>query len=149
MGEIRNGEKLERSRRRSSPISRMLRRQTRMLENPESEYVFTMLDDTFPGFKPGDPFVHRQHVMRKLCERAKVSRFGFHVIRHLTATILYKAGQPVSMIQKILRHQHPTTTERYLSSLGFQIEEMRDALKSLGNRGAAKVIQLPQKEKTL
>ena len=43
--------------------------------------------------------------MKQLCERAKVKPFGFHAIRHLTASILYKMGQPVSVIQAILRHK--------------------------------------------
>jgi integrase len=117
---------------------------------PDSEYVFTMLGDAFPKFKPGDRFVHRQHVMGKLCKKAVVKKFGFHAIRHMTAVILYKEGKPVSMIQKILRHQHPTTTERYLSSLGFELDEMKEALQVLSNRGPekARVIPFVQKEKT-
>jgi len=116
----------------------------------DSEYVFTMLEDTYPGFMPGDPFKHRQHVMRKLCGKAGVRKFGFHAIRHLTAVILYKEGKPVSMIQKILRHQHPTTTERYLASLGFELDAIKEALQVLGGRGPEKgtVVPFVQKEKT-
>lgn len=108
-----------------------------------------MLESTFPRFSPGDPFKHRQHVMKKLCRKANVKPFGFHAIRHLTATMLYKAGQLLSVIQKILRHQHPSTTEKYLVSLGFELEEIREALETIGKRGPAKVIQLTKKEKTL
>lgn len=36
--------------------------------------------------------------------------FGFHAIRHLTASSLYRLGQPVSVIQAILRHKSPNTT---------------------------------------
>ncbi|OIP93314.1 MAG: hypothetical protein AUK55_08505 [Syntrophobacteraceae bacterium CG2_30_61_12] len=117
---------------------------------PDSEYVFTMLGNTFPGHQPGGPFKHRQHVMKKLCEKAGVKKFGFHAIRHLTAVILYKEGKPVSMIQKILRHQHPMTTERYLASLGFEVEEMKKALQILSNREPqkGKVIPFAQKGKT-
>ena len=62
----------------------------------------------------------------------------------LFRSILYKAGEPVSKIQKILRHQNATTTNRYLSSLGFDVEEMRESVEVL-SRGPAKVIPLPKK----
>ena len=67
--------------------------------------------------------------MEKICEKAGVKRFGFHSIRHLSASVLYAAGYTVSTIQKILRHKHPSTTEIYLRSLG--IEDVRNALDSL------------------
>ena len=86
--------------------------------------------------------------MRKICTRAGVKPFDFHSIRHLSAVILYKAGEPVSKIQKILRHQNATTTNRYLASLGFEVEEMRSAVEAL-SRGTAKVIPLPKKAEAL
>lgn len=67
----------------------------------------------------GEPFKHRQHYMRKLCEKAKVDPFGFHGIRHLAATTLFKRGEPLARIQALLRHKSPTTTERYLKKLGL------------------------------
>lgn len=109
----------------------------------QSEYLFTMLDNTpSRNNEPGAPYRVRQHVMKKLCKRAGVKAFGWHAIRHLTAVILYKSGEPVSKIQKILRHQHPTTTERYVASLGFAPDQMRESLEVLSNRGPAKVIPL-------
>lgn len=116
---------------------------------PASEFVFTMLEDACSGFSPGDPFKHRQHVMKKICKKAGVKPFGFHAIRHLTAVMLYKSGQPLSVIQKILRHQHPSTTEKYLVSLGFEAEHIREALEAIGKGGPAKVIQMPKKENAL
>jgi len=59
----------------------------------------------------------------------KVKRFGFHAIRHLTASQLYKNGYSVGVIQTILRHKSPSTTERYLKSLG--LENVRGALEGL------------------
>jgi hypothetical protein len=41
-------------------------------------------------------------------------------------------GQPVSVIQAIMRHKSPNTTAIYLKSLG--LEETRGALDALANR---------------
>ena len=59
----------------------------------------------------------------------------------------HQAGAPVAKIQKILRHRH-ATTNRYLESLGFQLEEIRDSMEVL-TRGPAEVIPLHRKEKAL
>ena len=47
-------------------------------------------------------------------------------IRHLSASILYSLGYEVAVIQAILRHKSPSTTERYLRSIG--LERVQDAL---------------------
>jgi integrase len=87
-------------------------------------HVFINLAPQSVGYKK--PFVDRSPFMRKICERAGVKQFGFHAIRHLTATQLYKAGHPIALIQKVLRHTNPNTTARYIKSLG--LEEAREAL---------------------
>jgi integrase len=99
----------------------------------DKPHVFLCLDE-----KPvsrehyGAPFQYRLHFMRRLCKRAKVKAFGFHAIRHLSASILYKLGYDVRTIQAILRHRSSKTTERYLRSLG--LEDLRKALDSLSER---------------
>ncbi len=92
-------------------------------------------DDATPPGHPryGKPYKERMQFMRRLCARAGVRPFGFHAIRHLTATILYRLGQPVSVIQRILRHKSPTTTTIYLHTLG--LEETRNALEDLARQG--------------
>lgn len=100
---------------------------------PESPHVF--LSEAEGGFcreQYGKPFKERMHFMQALCGRAEVKPFGFHSIRHLTASILYKMGEPVSVIQAILRHKSPNTTAIYLRSLG--LEETRGALENLSAR---------------
>lgn len=96
----------------------------------------------------GKPYTVRQHLMPYLCEKAGVKRFGFHAIRHLTAVWMYRTGQPIHVIQRVLRHKSPLTTTRYLRSLGLNVEEMRDALESMarviGLAGA--VSQQPQEK---
>jgi len=96
----------------------------------DSEYVFVCIDQTaFTREYYGKPFCKRAHLMRRLCDKVKVKRFGFHAIRHLTASYLYKKGNSVGVIQAILRHKSPSTTERYLKTLG--LEHVREALEGL------------------
>ncbi len=106
----------------------------------DKEHVFVCLETTpFCRDYFGKPFIHRQQLMERLCVKAKVKPFGFHAIRHLTASILYKKGYPLAVIQAILRHANPNTTARYIRSLG--LEETRDALEK-GLKGPALVIEL-------
>jgi len=105
----------------------------------------------------GHPFKYRMNFMRRICDRAKVKRFGFHSIRHLSATTLYKLGYPVSVIQTILRHKNPSTTGIYLGKLG--LESIRNALEDLSRhdgsllvfspKGFARVESDAQKEKAV
>lgn len=106
---------------------------------PDKEHVFVCLDETpFCEKYYGKPFTVRQHFMVKFCNKAKVKHFGFHGIRHLTASILYKKGYPLAVIQAILRHANPNTTARYIRSLG--LEETREALEE-GLKGPAQIIE--------
>ncbi len=75
----------------------------------------------------GYPYMQRRHWMKNLCRRAKVRHFGLHAIRHLTASILAKAGTPMIDIQTILRHKNLSTTERYIRRL----DSIRPALDAL------------------
>jgi len=98
----------------------------------ESEHVFLCLEKkNFCMEYYGGPFLTRQHFMRKLCEKAGVKPFGFHAIRHLSASLLYSLGHSLSVIQTILRHKSPSTTERYLKSFG--LENAREALENLSH----------------
>lgn len=112
----------------------------------DSPSVFLCLEDSpFTRKYFGKPFLVRLQFMRRLCKKAKVQRFGFHAIRHLSASILFNAGYDLGVIQCILRHRSPSTTERYLKSIG--LERVRDALESLPT-GPAEVIPIDQvKEK--
>ena len=74
------------------------------------EYVFTNL-------ATGTRYISRDHMMRRLCTKAGVKGFGFHAIRHLSASILDNAGVPLAAIQEILRHRSSRTTARYIHSL--------------------------------
>ena len=115
--------------------------QERMKQPTEDrEHVFLCLDK-----KPvcenyyGKAFKVRLHFMGRLCDKANVKGFGFHAIRHLAASMLYRKGYSLAHIQAVLRHKNPNTTSRYLRSLG--LEQVRDALEQ-GLKIPAQVIPL-------
>lgn len=112
----------------------------------DTEYVFVCLEETpFCREYYGKPFLKRQHLMSRLCKRAKVKPFGFHAIRHFTASVLFHEGQSLAVIQAVLRHKSPSTTERYLRKLG--LENTREALEGVfKKRGPGKVIPFNKKE---
>jgi integrase len=71
----------------------------------------------------GQPYTQRIQLMKRVCKRNGITEFGFHGIRHLSASALYKAGYPIAVIQKVLRHKSANTTARYLHDLiGIDVE---------------------------
>jgi integrase len=108
----------------------------------ESKYVFLCLEENHTAREfYGKPFKFRLKFMWRICERAGVRHFGFHAIRHLSASLLYNLGYEVAVIQMILRHKNPTTTEGYLRSLG--LEKVRAALENLPHQ-KGKVLSFPE-----
>lgn len=73
------------------------------------------------------PFAEHGKLMRRLCAAAEVERFGFHAIRHLSASMQDEANMPLSVIQGMLRHQNATTTSRYLRTLAGVKADVGDA----------------------
>jgi integrase len=70
--------------------------------------------------------------MHRICDEANVKQFGFHAIRHLSASILFNLGYDVAVMQTFLRHKSPNTTEKYLKTHG--LERVRDALEDLSQK---------------
>lgn len=91
----------------------------------------------FEQKKRGGAYTSRQHMMPQLCQAANVKPFGFHAIRHLAATILAYSGLDLPTVQAMLRHHSPTTTARYIKSLGIQQEKIEAAF---SQKKEAKVI---------
>jgi len=87
------------------------------------------------------PYQYRLQWLRRLCTRAKVERFGFHGIRHLCASILAGKGVPLVDIQNHLRHDHLSTTEKYI----HQIKESRSVLDALTGLNGVFSSQSPQR----
>jgi len=97
-------------------------------------HVFMCLENRPFHFEHyGEPFVYRSKFMKNLCAKAGVKPFGYHAIRHLTASQLYSMGDSVATIQALLRHKSAGTTERYLRTLG--LEHIRDAVEGLSAMG--------------
>ena len=120
------------------PITAELKRElSRWLKNrplKNKPHVFMCLEERpFQLEHYGEPYVYRAKFMKKLCQRAGVKPFGFHAIRHLTASQLYSMGYSVATIQALLRHKSAGTTERYLRTLG--LEHIRDAVEGLSAMG--------------
>jgi integrase len=82
----------------------------------------------FVNRQSGLPYEYRNKAMKRLCGLAGVKRFGFHAIRHLTASVLAGLDIPIIEIQEILRHKQLSTTDGYIRSLK---KNGREAVKSL------------------
>jgi len=71
------------------------------------------------------PYKDRKKLMQKLCEKAGVRYFRYHPLRHSGASTMDNNNVPIGSIQRILGHEHRSTTEIYLHSLG---DEEREAI---------------------
>lgn len=101
-------------------------------ERPVKDTPYVFVVDKFINAHQhtyGKPFVYNGKMMRRLCEKAGVRPFGYHAIRHLTASILFQNGESLQVIQSVLRHKSARTTERYLHSLG--LEAAREGLEKI------------------
>lgn len=70
------------------------------------------------GEKHDGPYKERPKIMKTLCNKAGVTYFRFHALRHSGASIMDNSGVPLGAIQKILGHENRKTTEIYLHSFG-------------------------------
>jgi integrase len=110
----------------------------------DQAHVFLCLDETaFTKEYYGKPLLKRQHFMRRMCKKAGVKQFGFHGIRHLTSTILYRLGYQVKDIQPLLRHKSPRTTEIYLEKLGMT--SLRSVVESIPYNSGTDAVIIPFK----
>lgn len=93
---------------------------------PESNYVFQCRNPRFKNY--GDRFVERDHFIRKLCKKINkveerkdpaeqdlIEPFSYHGIRRwYTSVMADKHKRSIPVLQKLLGHSRPTTTERYV-----------------------------------
>ena len=94
--------------------------QEQRLETGFGEHVFV-------NPKTKKPYINCDLMIKRVCDRAGVREFSFHAIRHLTASLLLKAGVDLATIQLILRHRSITTTARYIHSLTDASEAINSA----------------------
>ena len=93
--------------------------------------------------KEGTRYNRRPKLMRSICNRAGVSNYGFHSIRHFTATLMHDAGKiPTGVIGGLLGHQDKRTTEVYLHSVE---ESARNAMQKLDSMLAVLLAVLTEK----
>jgi len=92
--------------------------QHRTLNSP---YVFN--NPTMVSAHPANPekwrYIYRDKFLHTLCRRAGVPAMGYHTLRHLTASEMAARGASLTDIQKVLGHSRASTTDGYLTSLGF------------------------------
>ena len=80
-------------------------------------------------------YTSRKPWLRKLCQVAGVKRFGFHSIRHLSASMMAAAGVSIPDIQSVLRHRDIQTTSIYLHRIGAMVgEKLDDVFRSAAMR---------------
>jgi integrase len=96
-------------------------------KHPDCEYVFWQYHPRH-GKKP-IRYQYRDKLLSNLCYLAGVRPFTFHALRHLTSSqLFYVHGAPLGKIQEYLGHENPTTTNKYLQSLGESVNELMDLL---------------------
>lgn len=89
----------------------------------ESEYVFAVKYRGEIKCRTTDSVWRK---LKALADRAGVDGVSPHTFRHTFATVLYKRGLDVRMIQKLLGHSNINTTMIYIDS---NLEMLRDAYK--------------------
>ena len=87
---------------------------------PLSENVLKLLRQYFKEFRPKDHLFNGQFENRyseRSCNQIVKKYIGkdyhFHLLRHSNATALLEAGTDISLIQKLLGHNSPKTTQIY------------------------------------
>jgi integrase/recombinase XerD len=72
-------------------------------------------------------------VLRKLCNRAKLESIYPHAIRHAAATHMLRRGADIRMVQKLLGHEHLSTTQRYTQVAPVEVHRTHQRTHPLEN----------------
>lgn len=68
-------------------------------------------------------YSERRHFMDQACDRAGVTRFGLGSLRNLSASILLLEGADPVEIMRHCRHDHVTTTMKYIRDLREEMDQ--------------------------
>lgn len=94
----------------------------------------------FPNPKTGEPYGSRRALLRNLCVKAGVRRFGFHALRHHAASKLLKERVDIATIQELLGHESVRTTQIYLHAL---TDQKREAMNLLSKKSTKRAPNVP------
>jgi integrase len=102
---------------RHVPMSNRLRAMLSALpRNIRGKHLFTgmpKIKKTVQIGKPGEPFRDVDTSFENACEKAGITDFRFHDLRHTAASHMAMAGVPLKTIGEILGHKTAAMTERY------------------------------------
>ena len=119
---------------------------------PMNDTLYSVLSRRWKVRQKGTPNVFQfkekelRSMMARLCDKAKVQRFGFHAIRHHVLSVINDSGKAsMKQIQELAGHKRQATTETYLHSMGQAVRDAAGILdeKSVSNfkRGTPEVRQ--------
>ena len=111
----KNSDIVERKIPKNKTLKKVIKSQPRI-----GEYIYCHED--------GKRYGYRSKMIRTLCKNAKVREFTYHNLRHYGASKLADEGVPITVIQVLLGHMRPTTTDIYLQSIR---PDMIEAMKNL------------------
>lgn len=86
----------------------------------------------------GQPYTQRNRFMISLCEKAKVKPFGFHAIRHKSASITFTQFG-LNAAQILMGHYRSTTTDIYTKSAGLYSNQ-NEIVSALGESGIGQAV---------
>ena len=90
---------------------------------PDSPWVFCN--------KYGERIADVKTAFNRACEKAGITNFRMHDLRHSCASWLVMAGRPILEVRDMLGHQSVTMTERYAH---LAPDKLRDAARALESR---------------
>lgn len=103
----------------------------------DGELVFPKLDGGMMNPAPAVKYLYR------ICKRAGLGTFGWHVLRHTCATRLTAAGVPLRVVQELLGHTTLKMTARYahveVASLRRTAALLEDAIPMPWSNGQPRV----------
>ncbi|MGY5465080.1 tyrosine-type recombinase/integrase [Citrobacter koseri] len=77
----------------------------------------------FPGHNTTNPVAEPRRLQKRICEKAGISPFTIHEMRHTFATKLIESGADIHTIKDLLGHSTIKVTERYLHGSPMRYHE--------------------------